>query len=241
MRVRTDSDDMVLEQGDIVFHKPNEFHAIEALDSAPNFFVISFVCRSPAMQCFQNFRSPLDKKLKGFIASILREAESTYTIPKNETAFNPLVKKETAPLGGEQLIKTYLEQFLIILMREITQKEETLFPSKESLQSHFVLSLKQYIDANIEKNIKTHHLCERFGYSMTHLCKLFREQCGETLTAYITRARIERAKLLIRESSVPFAEIAARLSFDTPQYFSRVFKSVTGMTPSEFKNSLRRA
>ena len=240
VRVKTGKDAVVLEQGDIIFHAPNEFHAIEALDSAPNFFVISFVCHSPAIQCFKKFHSTLDKRLKTFIASIIREAEETYIIPKNDTALNRLTKKDAAPLGGEQLIKMYLEQFLIILMREITQKQTSLFPSKESMQTQFVLSLKEYIDLNIEKSIKTHHLCEKFGYSMTHLCKLFKEQCGETITAYITRTKIERAKLLIREDTLSFAEVSARLDFDTPQYFSRVFKRVTDMSPTEFKNSLRR-
>ena len=49
-------------------------------------------------------------------------------------------------------------------------------------------------------------------------------------------ASIEEAKRLIRDSDLNFAQISEYLSFDNPQYFSRVFKNRTGMTPTEFRN-----
>ena len=69
-------------------------------------------------------------------------------------------------------------------------------------------------------------------------CKLFREQTGETIAAYAVRIRVKRAKQLIREGRYNFTEISDALAFDNPQYFSRVFRRVTGMSPSEFKLSL---
>ena len=63
-----------LSQGDIIFHKPNEFHSIKALNSSPNFFVISFVSNSPVMEYFKGFSSRLDKTIKPFIAYIINEA-----------------------------------------------------------------------------------------------------------------------------------------------------------------------
>jgi len=50
------------------------------------------------------------------------------------------------------------------------------------------------------------------------------------------KRRMERAKELIRAGDLNFAQISARLSFENPQYFSRVFKKEYGMTPTEFKN-----
>lgn len=67
-----------------------------------------------------------------------------------------------------------------------------------------------------------------------------RAQTGETLAAYAVKARVARARRLIREGDLNFAEISDRLGFDNPQYFSRVFKRVMGMTPSEFRRSLDR-
>ena len=55
---------------------------------------------------------------------------------------------------------------------------------------------------------------------------------------YFIKKKIEYAKRLIRENKYNFTEISDRLSFDNPQYFSRVFKRVTGITPTAFRNTL---
>ena len=239
VEIMRDEERIVLKQGEIVFHKPNEFHAIRAADSSPNFFVVSFVCDSPAMVYFEKYHTMLDKTLKGFISSIIKESDCTYVIPKNDTQLKKLTKKENALIGGEQLIKTYLEQLLIFLIRGITGRDVLgIFPTKESMESHIVVDIKKYISSNLEDSIRVCDICRRFGYSKSYISKIFREQTGETLSFYGIRKRIECARMLIREGNLNFAQISAKLNFDNPQYFSRVFKRVTGMTPSEFKRSL---
>ena len=139
-----------------------------------------------------------------------------------------------------QLIsKNYLEQLLILLVRDITKRGKIdIFPSIESMENHLVLEIKKYIEENIETTIRVTDICEKFGYSKSYLSKLFHMQCGETLANYTTHVKIKRAKQLIREDHLNFAQISAMLNFDNPQYFSRVFRRVTGMSPGEFKHSL---
>lgn len=239
VQVRRDEENLVLSQGEIVFHRPNEFHSIKALDSAPNFFVVSFVCNSPLMVYFEKYHTFLNKTLHSFISSVLKEAENTYVIPKNDPALKKLIKKETAPIGGEQLIKTYLEQFLIFLIRNIIKKDEpSVFPSKESMENHLVFSAKKLLEEKAEEPFRVNDICVALGYSKSYLSKLFHEQTGETIANFAIREKIKRAKQLIRDGNLNFAQISDRLAFDNPQYFSRVFKRVTGMTPTEFKLSL---
>ena len=239
VEIAQDEEHIELNQGEIVFHRPNEFHSIRALDSSPNFFVLSFVCDSATMRYFEKFHTVLDKTLQPFLSSIIREAEQTYIIPKNDPSLKRLVKKEAAPLGGEQLIKTYLEQLLILLVRGAVLKEKTgVFPSKESMESHIVGSVKKFLQENANDVVRVNDVCKKLGYSKSYLSTLFREQSGETLAAYATRVKIDRAKQMIRDGNKNFTEISDALSFDNPQYFSRVFKRVTGMTPTEFKLSL---
>lgn len=239
VQVRSDNDNLILSQGEIIFHRPNEFHSIKALDSAPNFFVVSFVCNSPLMVYLEKYHTVLNKTLHGFISSVIKEAENTYVIPKNDPTLKKLIKKETAPIGGEQLIKTYLEQFLIFLIRNILNKDEhSVFPSKESMETHLVGSAKRLLEENAEELFRVNDLCLALGYSKSYLSKLFHEQTGETIANFSIKQKINRAKQLIREGNLNFAQISDKLSFDNPQYFSRVFKRVTGMTPTEFKLSL---
>jgi len=238
--VQRDQEEITLGQGEILFHAPNEFHSIRALDSSPNFFVLSFVSNSPTMQYFEKYHTPLDGTLRSFLSSIIKESERTYELKKNNPHLKKLVKRQHAPIGGEQLIKTYLEQLLIFLMRRITKEQESdVFPTKETMENHLVTEIRDLIRTHTEEGLRISDICASLGYSKSYLSRLFKEQTGETIAGYATREKIKRAKLMIREGEWNFTQISDRLSFDNPQYFSRVFKRVTGMSPTEFKQSLK--
>ena len=239
VQICRDEETLVLSQGEIVFHRPNEFHSIKALNASPNFFVVSFVCKSPLMKHLEKYQAVLNETLKGYITSIIEESKNTFIIPKNDPSLKKLVKKEDAPVGGEQLIRTYLEQFLIFLIRNISQKKEpSVFPSKESMENYIVVLTKNFIQDNLGKPFRINDLCQKLGYSKSYLSKIFHQQSGETIANYAVKETIKLSKQLIRDDKYKFSQISDMLSFDNPQYFSRVFKRVTGMRPTEFKKSL---
>jgi len=240
VQIKREKENIILEQGDIMFHRPNEFHAIKAYDSSPNYFVISFVCNSPLIKYFEKYYGVLDKSLKPFISAIIHEAEATYLIPKNDPDLRELKKNDAPVIGGEQLIKTYLEQLLILLVRNILKVEKMqVFPNKASMESHLIISIKEYIEKYIDQPFRISDLCNKLGYSKSYLSKIFQNQTGDTIYNYSVTAKIKKAKTLIRDGVLNFSQISDSLSFDNPQYFSRVFKRVTGMTPTEFKNTLQ--
>ena len=234
-----DDDEIILSQGEVVFHCPNEFHSIRSYNSSPNFFVLCFTCHSSPMEELIKYRAELKRELQPFISSIIKEAGRTYVIPKNAPDLEYMPKREGAESGGEQLIKTYLEQLLILLLREKNNKGVSAFPSKESSDHYLVSKVKEYINKNAESTIYVSDVCRAIGYSKSYLSRIFKEQKGETIQGYVNEVKITRAKNLIREGSFSFSEISDKLSFDNPQYFSRVFKRVTGMTPTEFKLTLK--
>ena len=237
--VKNNKEEIVLSQGDIVFHKPNEFHAIRAYDSAPNFFVITFVCKSPSMHFLENYHTKLNDNLKPFISSIIKESDLTFIIPKNDPSLKRLVKKENAIIGGEQFIKTYLEQLLILLVRDIQKVNDiNVFPTKQSMENHLIESIKTHLENNVEAKLKISDICAKLGYSKSYLCKIFSDQTGQSIASYGTQVKIKQAKLLIRENRLNFSQISDKLNFENSQYFSRVFKRITGMTPTEFKQTL---
>lgn len=237
--VTNERDEIILSQGDIVFHKPNEFHAIRSYESEPNFFVITFVCKSPSMAFLEDYHTKLDEKLKPFISSIIKESDLTFIIPKNDPSLKKLIKKDDAIIGGEQFIKTYLEQLLILLIRNVQKVNEfNIFTTKQSMENHLIDSVKSYIEEHVESKIKISDICAKLGYSKSYLCKIFGEQTGQSIANYSTLTKIKHAKQLIRENRLNFSQISDKLNFETSQYFSRVFKRITGMTPTEFKQTL---
>ncbi len=238
--VSTENESITLSQGEIIFHKPNEFHAIKAHESSPNFFVISFVCSSPLIKYLEKYHGVLDKNLKPFISAIIHESESTFILPKNDTELKELKKIDSPVIGGEQMIKTYLEQLLILLVRNKLKIEKTqVFLSKESMESHLVVKAKKYILESLERPFKVADLCSKLGYSKSYLSKIFIRETGDTIYNFMLGEKIKRSKALIRDANLNFSEISDLLAFDNPQYFSRVFKRITNMTPTEFKNTLK--
>ena len=227
-----------LKQGDIIFHKPNEFHTLKAdQGSAANVVVISFVCSSESMRFFKGKVCTIPQRLKKYLAAIIEEAEQTF----NPMQFNDvqLTLKDNPPIGGQQMIKILLEQLLILLIR--SEKENInlrVFPSKESMENHLVAQMISFIDDHVYHKITVEQICRETKYSQAYLSKIFKQTTGYTLLEYILTRKIKEAKKLIREERFNFTQISDMLVFDNPHYFSRVFKRITKITPTEYKNSV---
>ncbi len=238
VEVKRDKEILILSQGDIIFHRPHEFHSIKSYNSSPNFFVIAFECNSPSMSFFDKYYTKLDSAQKTLLSSAIKEAENAYVIPKN-TISDDIYIKENPTFGAEQLVKTYLEQLLILLARKrmnIQPKEHYLI--EEQSDTETVAKIKTYVKEHLCERITSKDLCNHVGYGKTYISVLFHEQSGFTLNEYINKQKLKRAKELIRSSEMNISEISTHLAFDNPHYFCRVFKKFCGMTPSEFKKSL---
>ncbi len=93
-----------------------------------------------------------------------------------------------------------------------------------------------YIEMNIDRNIRARDLAELVGYSAGYITKRFRRETGFGISDYVKLARIERAKILLTTSDQSIQDISDQLGFTTRNYFTRCFRDVTGMTPKEFRN-----
>ena len=103
-----DGKQIVLKQGELLFHKPNEFHTLAANGkNAPNVFIISFVCKSESMKFFENKIIALSSHLVKFIYPILEEGRKTFDIPYSDPNLKKMKLLPKPTLGGEQLIKNY--------------------------------------------------------------------------------------------------------------------------------------
>ncbi|MBQ8509847.1 MAG: helix-turn-helix transcriptional regulator [Clostridia bacterium] len=110
-------------------------------------------------------------------------------------------------------------------------------PYLDSGKADRIADAVQYInDAYTTEDISVVELAAMSGMSEVYFRRLFKARCGVPPAKYIKNRRIERAKELIL-SSLCTIEAAGQLSgFSDPAYFCREFKSVTGMTPTEYRN-----
>ena len=81
-------------------------------------------------------------------------------------------------------------------------------------------------------------LAEALEVSKEYLIRTFTAHVGISPGKYLTQVRVEQAKLMLHDAQVPVAAVAAAAGFSSPNYFSRVFRTATGMTPSEYVRTL---
>lgn len=233
-----DGEKILLEQGEILFHKPNEFHTLAANGkTAPNVFILSFVCKSESIKFFEGKKFHLSPHLVKFIYSILEEGKRTFNIPYSDPNLKKMKLLPSPTLGGEQLIKNYLEIFLINLLREQTETEQgnaTFLPWKE-LSTKPIDDVTAILNENVYSTLTIDDICAKTAYSKAYLFRIFKEKTGKTIMAYFIELKISQAKQLLRENELSVREISEKLAFNTPDYFTKTFKRVTGLTPLAYK------
>lgn len=235
---RAEATEILLNEGEALFHKPNEFHSLAADGRAPsNVFIISFECKSEAIRFFENKRLQLNKKFLEYIYRIVEESKKTFDLPYSDPAMKKMSVLQSPTLGGEQLIKNFLEILLIDIMRSETEKENTngIFLQRPDVDGRVSQKIIRFLKKNIRRKITVDDVSNALMYNKSYLFRQFKVDVGESIIVYFTKMKIERAKELLRDKSITVSQIAETLSFDSPNYFSKTFKKYTHMTPSTYR------
>lgn len=96
-----------------------------------------------------------------------------------------------------------------------------------------------FIEMNVNRNIKAQELADLVGYTVPYFTRLFRKETGVGISDYVKKVRIERAKVLLDTSESSIQEISDSLGFTSRNYFTYSFRDVTGMTPVEYRSRER--
>ena len=102
-----------------------------------------------------------------------------------------------------------------------------------------VQSVQAYIKNNITGNLDLGSVASIFGYSKNYLSSLFTKYAKVSFIDYVNNAKIERAKMMLSDPNAMVYEVATALGFDSPFYFSKVFKKITGTSPTAYQNSIK--
>ena len=100
--------------------------------------------------------------------------------------------------------------------------------------------LERYLDIHYREKLSLERISSDLGIGRTRLCALAKTiSGGSTLSRMITNRRMEEAKYLLRKSDIPVSAVAEAVGVSDYNYFTKVFRASTGMTPSEFRRSSR--
>lgn len=101
--------------------------------------------------------------------------------------------------------------------------------------SSIIKNCCDYIGIHINEKLSINELAERAGYSDYYFSRKFKQEMGCTLTEYIMREKIERAKVLLSTTSMSIMDISIELSFNSRSYFSDTFQKIAGISPGEYR------
>lgn len=231
---------VIVNAGELLFIPPNIPHGLASGKSEPNVFIISFTCSSKAMELFTKEKYEVSDNLRYLLQNIMSEAEQTFYIPEFNPDLTKLELKDQPKFGGEQVIKNSLELLLLYLIREKSNEKSTteFFLSKISPSTDLQDEIVGILNSKIYENFKLDDLCETLHYGKTFICTTFKKKTGASVYQTYLKLKTDEAKKLIRKG-LTFSSIAEKLCFDSVAHFTEAFKKITGMTPREYKNSIK--
>lgn len=218
--------------GDLIFHAPDTPHTLRGNGKdAFSFFIVTFDCDSVAMQSLAGHTCSAPPGGAELLERIYLERSRALGGQHVD-----LSVREDAPLGGLQMIQLYLEQFLIgVLRAEQGKTNASLVASRSEMEYHLAREAREYLEGHLSENVTLEDLCRELHYGKSRISAVFRKQYGDSVMRFSLRTRLSRAAKDLRETADSVADVSARYGFDSPQYFSRIFRRYFGVSPRDWR------
>ena len=172
------------------------------------------------------------------ILSELREEGGIYKVGIRERqevhrAMELILKEQKNPGAyHEEYARGVLNMLLLLIAREER-------PEKAPERKSRIGEVIRYIHSHYQEEISLEMLAQMFYVSPYYLCREFKKSTNSTIVRYINVTRIMNAQRKFMETSKNITDISKETGFSNLTHFNRVFKSVTGMSPSQYRKQFR--
>ena len=230
-----DNAEYFLSQGEMFFLLPETIHNYRSTNEKDaKLFIVCANCKAEILELISG-KHTLDENEKEQISDIFSEAKKAFRFPFDKK----LVPLEAASFGAQQLTESYIEILLTRLIRKkLSVSPEIKFVlNSEEFNTRLVKDLLEILNENIYSHVTLEKLCKTVHYSKTYVNNIFKKNIGMTIMQYFYSLKITEAKKLLNKG-LPITEISDKLSYDNPNYFTKAFKSFTGISPSQYKKSI---
>ena len=143
---------------------------------------------------------------------------------KLEFLFRSIYDESQRVSPSPELLSLLMRALLLQIMLFSEEKEPTL-----------VEQVVQYINFHLAETFELKDLADLISMSISYLTKSFKKEMGMSVVKYLNCRRTEAAQMMLITTSKSVEDISEIVGYDSPKYFSRVFKSFTGMSPAAFR------
>jgi AraC-like DNA-binding protein len=239
VKVKRDADMVELGRNQMILLCPGVHHDLQIDDPDAKVFVLAFVCSNDGyLLSVQNVPLEAEESMLPFVESMIREFTTTFAPQSSRLHLVRFVPDIHSPVGAEQMICCYLEQFLILLLRETTMTQGNVASAEQfhkAFQTHLTEQITDYIHENLSGQLTVQQIAEHFHYSRARLSTLYKEATGVSISEAITNCQIQKAKEMLLKSEKSVADISEALGFSSTQYFSAKFAKIEGTPPSKYR------
>ena len=128
-----------------------------------------------------------------------------------------------------------VEQLSVWLSSVINQYIAYVFEFHDIKHSDTIHKVVQYVKENYMKKITLDDVASHVYLSKAYLSKIFKEEMDVSLVNYINRLRIDKSKALLGDPSLSLIDVANLVGFEEQSYFNKVFKSLNGVSPGQYR------
>jgi two-component system, response regulator YesN len=116
-------------------------------------------------------------------------------------------------------------------------EEATVVDAKIEEEETIMKKIGEYLRENYQYEINLQEIADCFYLSREYISRRFKQEFNETITDYLTRIRVEKAKELLKNQHLKIYEIAYQVGYQNEKYFSKVFKKLVGSTPNDYRST----
>lgn len=130
-----------------------------------------------------------------------------------------------------------IEQLSVWLTNTMNRYISYVFEFTDIKHVDMIFKVTGYIKENYRKKLTLDAIANHVYLSKSYLSKIFKEETGLSITGYINQVRVEKSKLYLTDRSYSLADIANAVGFDDQSYYTKVFKSLIGVSPGKYRET----
>jgi two-component system response regulator YesN len=156
-------------------------------------------------------------------------------LPYSLNGFNELKQKyilSILKINNKDELRTHFIHYINELVDEIQNQ-------RKSGIDDIVSNTLKYLDNNYYLDISLNDAAKSVNLSYHYLSKIFKDEIGKSFTDYLTELRIEKSIELLANHNISIKEICQKIGYNDPNYYAKAFKKITGMTPTEYRSSIK--
>lgn len=222
LETTVDNETYKLNELDLILYAPNQFHTQATSSSqACSYLTILFDMTIPDSY---------------FITNRVYNAHRDI-----HHALNNFIKvSSNGMLYDSELMLCYIRELIIKILQYdfLSSSPVASTPIQQRFESELLNEILLYINNMVYEQLTIEEICLKFSLSRSSLQNLFKNNIGVAPKQYISDLKLNKSKLLIKESMYTISEIASMLGFASIHYFSRKFKQQFGITPTDYAKTI---